>query len=261
MALDDPLDLGTRHVRNRLVFGPHVTNLGRGRSISDRHVAYYARRAVGGVGLIVTEEASVHPLDWPYERAPLAVDCEQGWAACAAACHAHGALVVAALGHSGLQGSSAYSQRETWAPTRVADAVTRELPKEMESPDIDAVLAGFVQAARLAQSAGLAGVEVNAGQHSLLRQFLSGLTNQRSDEWGPAESGSGRLRFAEQVLIDVRTALGRGAILGLRLSCDELAPWAGITPDAALDIAAVVAPLVDYLVVVRGSIYSTWPAK
>ena len=257
MALDDPLDLGTRQVRNRLVFGPHVTNLGRRRSISERHVAYYARRAAGGAGLIVTEEASVHALDWPYERAPLAADCGPGWAAVAKVCHDEGTLVVAALGHNGMQGSSAYSQRETWAPSRVADAVTRELPKEMEPADIAAVLAGFREAARLARAAGLDGVEINAGQHSLIRQFLSGLTNQRGDEWGAVEEGPGRARFAKQVLTDARAALGDDGIVGLRLSCDELAPWAGITPDAALDIAAELAPLVDYLVVVRGSIYST----
>lgn len=257
MALEDAVVVGSRRLRNRLVFGPHVTNLGRRRSISDRHVAYYARRAAGGAGLIVTEEASVHPLDWPYERAPLATDCGEGWANCATACHAQGAIVVAALGHSGLQGSSAYSQRETWAPSRIADAVTRELPKEMEPADIDAVLAGFAQAARIAKLAGLDGVEVNAGQHSLIRQFLSGLTNQRNDDWGAAENGAGRLRFAKQVLIDVRAALGNDAIVGLRLCCDELAPWAGITPEASLDIAVELAPLVDYLVVVRGSIYST----
>lgn len=59
-----------RTAPSRVHFGPHETNLGRGRGISDRHVAYYARRAAGGAGVLVTEIASVHDSDWPYERAP-----------------------------------------------------------------------------------------------------------------------------------------------------------------------------------------------
>ena len=176
---------------NRVLFGPHVTNLGRGRALSDRHVAYYERRAAGGCGVIVTEEASVHDSDWPYERAPLAADCEPGWRAVSDAVHRHGALSVAALGHAGGQGSSAYHQRALWAPSRVPEVNSREVPKWMEASDIDAVVGGFATAAALAVRAGCDGVEVNAGQHSLLRQFLSGLTNHRDDEWG-----QDRLHFA-----------------------------------------------------------------
>lgn len=234
-----------------MVFGPHETNLGRSRSLSERHVAYYRRRATGGVGVVVVEEASVHPSDWPYERCPSAAECGEGWSAVASACHEAGALVFAALGHAGGQGSSAYSQSAVWAPSRVPDVVTREVPKWMEADDIEAVVAGFGSAAATAIAAGCDGVEVNAGQFSLVRQFLSGLTNHRDDDWG-----SDRLRFARQVLEAVRTAAGGEAVVGLRLSCDELAPWAGLTSEAAIDVAAALAPLVDYLTVVRGSIYS-----
>ncbi len=113
------------------------------------------------------------------------------------------------------------------------------------------MVAGFASGARLAVEAGCDGVEVNAGQHSLVRQFLSGLTNHRDDRWGA------RTTFALEVLAAVRAAIGAGRVLGLRLSCDELAPWAGVTPEAALDLAAeLTASGVDYLVVTRGSIYS-----
>jgi 2,4-dienoyl-CoA reductase (NADPH2) len=248
----EPLALRGVTARNRIMFGPHVTNLGDDdRRFTQRHTAYYARRAEGGCGIIVTEGASVHPLDWPYERAPLAERCTDGWAAIASACHAHGALVLASLDHAGGQGSSAYSQRELWAPSRVPEVNSREVPKWMEAHDIEAVVAGFADAARLAVQAGCDGVEVNAGQHSLVRQFLSGLTNHRDDEWG-----HDRLLFAKQVLAAVRAAIG-DAVLGLRLSCDELAPWAGITPEMAPGIAAELCTQgVDLLVVVRGSIYS-----
>jgi len=250
VGLLDPLAVGARTAPNRVLFGPHVTNLGRDRRLSERHVAYYARRAAGGGGVIVTEEASVHESDWPYERAPLAADCGPGWQCVADAVHAHGSLVVAALGHAGGQGSSAYSQRPLWAPSRVPEVNTREVPKWMEVPDIAAVVDGFGRAAALAVRSGCDGVEVNAGQHSLVRQFLSGLTNHRGDEWG-----HDRLRFARDVLTTVHAAVGDG-VVGLRLSCDELAPWAGITPDQAVDIAVALTEHVDYLVVVRGSIYS-----
>jgi mycofactocin system FadH/OYE family oxidoreductase 1 len=250
VSLLTPLPLGRRQAPNRVLFGPHVTNLGRGRALSERHVAYYRRRAEGGCGTIVVEEASVHDSDWPYERSPLASECGDGWAAVVGACRPLGSLVVAALGHAGGQGSSAYSQRELWAPSRVPEVNTREVPKWMEADDIAAVVAGFAASAKVAVDAGCDGVEVNAGQHSLVRQFLSGLTNQRDDEWG-----GDRTLFARQVLTAVRGAAGDG-IVGLRFSGDELAPWAGITPEQAPPIAAVLAEWIDYIVVVRGAIFS-----
>ncbi len=252
-----PLDLGPHRARNRLVFGPHETNLARRRAVSDRHVAYYRRRAAGGCGTIVCETASVHPSDWPYERAPLAADSAEGWAAVAAACHDEGALVVAALGHAGGQGSSAYHQHAMWAPGRVPDVATREVPKAMEPEDISTLVGTFATAAALALDAGADGVELNAGQHSLLRQFLSGLTNQRDDEWG-----ADRSRLVAHVLQSVgKEVRARGGVLGLRLSCDEMAPWAGIVPEAGAELAASFAPLVDYVAVVRGSIFTAWATR
>ena len=158
--------------------------------------------------------------------------------------------MIASLDHAGGQGSSAYSQLPLWAPSRVPEVNSRETPKWMEADDIDAVIAGFAAATQLAIGAGCDGVEINAGQHSLVRQFLSGLTNHRDDEWGTDElllrSRGDRRRAASTLRCSV-----------LRLCCDELAPWAGITPEMAPEIAAdLVPPGVDYLVVVRGSIYS-----
>jgi 2,4-dienoyl-CoA reductase (NADPH2) len=253
VRLLDPIDIGSRRARNRILFGPHETNLARRRLLSERHVAYYRRRAAGGAGTIVIEEASVHESDWPYERSPLAFDAPDGWRAIADACRGHGALVIAALGHSGGQGSSAYSQLPLWAPSNVPEVNSREVPKAMEPDDISAVVDGFARATAMAIGSGVDGVEINAGQHSLVRQFLSGLTNQRVDEWG-----QDRLSFARDVLVATRRAAGDSAIVGLRLSCDELAPWAGIVPEAAAEIAGelVRAGAVDYVTVVRGAIFT-----
>jgi mycofactocin system FadH/OYE family oxidoreductase 1 len=249
--LVDPVAVAGRTAPSRVVFGPHETNLGRGRGLSDRHIAYYQARAAGGAGMVVAETASVHPSDWPYERAPLAEQCGPGWSRLAEACRPHGTLVLAGLGHCGTQGSSAYSQSVLWGPSPVADVVSREMPVAMEPADIDAVIVGFADAARGAMSSGLDGVEVDAGYSSLLRQFHSGLTNQRVDHYG-----SDRLRLTTEVLTAVRAALGPDGLLSLRLCCDELAPWAGVTPEHAATQVALLAELVDLVVVVRGGPYS-----
>jgi 2,4-dienoyl-CoA reductase (NADPH2) len=249
-GLFDALPIGGAVAKNRVVFGPHVTNLGRDRSLSDRHAAYYERRARGGCGIVVTEIASVHEGDWPYERAPLAASCAGGWEAVAAACAPHGTLVLAGLGHAGMQGSTAWSQDVLWAPSLMPNVHTHEQPLVMGADEIGELVARFAEAAALAVRSGCDGVELNAGQHSLLRQFCSGLTNLRGDAYG-----TDRLTLLREVLHAVRSVL-TGKVLGLRFCADELAPWAGITPAIATELLGGLASDVDYLCVVRGSIYS-----
>ena len=99
----------------------------------------------------------MHPSDWPYERAPLAAAAAAGWRQIAAACQPHGTLVLAGLGHTGLQGSSAYSQAALWGPSGVPDPVTREVPMEMGGPEIAALTAGFAAAAGQAVAAAPTG--------------------------------------------------------------------------------------------------------
>ena len=241
------------------MFGPHETNLVCGQPGLPGRLAGVlapARRLLpaprgGRGGLIVTETASVHPSDWPYERAPLAGAAAGGWRQIAAACQPHGTLVLAGLGHTGLQGSSAYSQAVLWGPSGVPDPVTREVPMEMGGPEISALTAGFAAAAGAAVAAGADGVEIDAGPGALLRQFHSGLTNHRADGYG-----ADRLRLTREVLAAVRDAIGPRHILGLRLSCDELAPWAGVTPEAGAEHARELSRWLDLLVVVRGGPYS-----
>ena len=238
------------------MFGPHETNLAAGRAFSKRHVAYYRARAAGGAGVIVVEEASVDESDWPYERAPLAPQAFEGWSAIARACHAEGALVIAALGHAGAQGSSAYHQRVLLGPSSVPDAETGEVPKAMEAGEIEALIAAFGLAAGAAVEAGCDGVELNAGQYSLLRQFCSRLTNLRNDELG-----TDRAELLRRVVSSTRQAVARASpdgLVGLRLSADELTAWAGIVPETAANIvAALPASGIDYLCAVRGSAFRT----
>ena len=80
MHLLEPIALGGHTAPSRVMFGPHVTNLADDdRRFTGRHTAYYLARARGGAGIVVTEGASVHSSDWPYERAPLAERCAEGW--------------------------------------------------------------------------------------------------------------------------------------------------------------------------------------
>lgn len=249
--LSEPIDIGSHRAPSRVVFGPHETNLGSGRSMSDRHIAYYLERAASTVGVIVTETASVTDNDWPYERAPLARLCPPFWAKLVQACRPYGTVLLAGLGHAGGQGSSAYSQEVMWAPSRVADVVTREPPAELDQDGIDEIVRSFASAGSAAVGAGLAGVELDSGAWSLMRQFQSGLTNQRSDAYGEH-----KLLFTRQVLDAVRLAVGPDRIVALRMSCDELAPWAGITPELAVEAVKSIAPVVDLLTVVRGGPYA-----
>jgi 2,4-dienoyl-CoA reductase (NADPH2) len=226
-----------------VLFGPHATNLAdprRPRALSADHVAYYARRAAGGAGVIVTEVASVHGSDRPYERAPLAADAAPGWATVARTCAESGTVVLAGLGHAGSQGSP---RRPLSGPSAVPDPATRAVPVAMDEAAIGALLDGFAAAAVLARDAGLAGVEIQAGQYALLRQFLSPLTNHRTDPWG-AE----RDRLLRETVAAVRASAGADAVVGLRLAVDELAPWAGLVGD---DVR--VPGGLDYVVGVRGS--------
>jgi 2,4-dienoyl-CoA reductase-like NADH-dependent reductase (Old Yellow Enzyme family) len=214
--LSSPFMVGARRAPARVMFGPIVTNLGRDRALTDAHTAFYRRRAAGGAGIIVIEEAAVHESDHAYEHSPLAERCVEGWSAIATACRsaAPGSpppLLLAGLGHAGGQGTSHWHQRPLWAPSAVPEVNTREVPKVMELDDIAAVVASFGHAAKLARDAGLDGVDINAGQHSLIRQFLSGLTNMRTDEYG-----SERLRFAREVLTAVRGSAGDDFLVALR---------------------------------------------
>src|ERR1700730_18024261 len=101
--LFQPLIIGPREAKNRIIFGSHTTNFARHNLLSEQHADYYAARAAGGAGIIVLEEHIVHPSDIPYEYAlagylsstPAAI------ARVAERIHAHGTLAIAQLNHNG----------------------------------------------------------------------------------------------------------------------------------------------------------------
>ena len=260
-----PIKLRHTLVRNRTVLAAHQTNFAEDNLPSERHLRYYARRARGGVGLIVMEQQIVHPSDHPYQGAIFGFDerVVPRYRRIAEAVKGHGAHVLAQLNHNGLQSSGNLSQRSVWAPSPFPDVISREVPKQMEAEDIQEVVEGFGRVAGHAREGGLDGVEINISERSLIRQFLSPLTNHRSDQYGG--SLDNRIRFCYEVIDAVREALGQDLILGIRLCGDELAPWAGLTPEHSREIASRLAATgkIDYISVSPGSIYSlhmAWPS-
>src|SRR6266516_6144320 len=257
--LFQPLLIGPQESRNRILFGSHATNLARHNLLSPQHADYYAARAEGGAGIMVLEEHIVHASDMPYESAVLGFlpGIAQAEKAVIERIHAHGALAFVQLNHNGQQAASVHHQRELWAPSPVPDVASREVPKEMELADIRVVIEGFAQVAHTVIQAGADGVELQIADSSLLRQFLSPLTNQRSDTYGGVLEN--RLRFVQETLEAVDAAIGNDHVLGVRFCADELAPWAGLTPEQSLEIVRqlVATGRIDYVTVTMGSILST----
>src|SRR5205085_8911886 len=149
-------------------------------------------------GLIVLEEHTVHPSDLPYERALLGYlpNTPTAIAQVAERIHTHGSLAIVQLNHNGQQSTGDHHQHEIWAPSPVQDVASREIPKAMELADIHAVIEGFALAASHAARGNADGIELQISDRSLLRQFLSPLTNQRADRYGG--SLENRLRFVQE---------------------------------------------------------------
>ncbi len=147
------------------------------------------------------------------------------------ACRPHGTVVLAGLGHAGGQGSSAFSQSVLWAPSPVADVVSRELPMAMGAAQIEALVDGFASAARTAVDGRSR--RRRARRRRRCRSCASSTPDSPTSATTP--TAHDRLWLTREVLDAVRAAVGPDRIVGLRLSCDELAPWAGVTPEHAAD--------------------------
>ncbi len=246
--LFSPLDLGPVRLKNRLVFSAHLTNYAEGGLPSAQHAAYYERRAQGGVGLIITEEHSTHPTDWPYEKLIHGFSREviPGYQAITAAVHRHGTPIFAQLNHNGGQASSMYSRLPVWAPSPVPDPLFREVPKAVSPAEIQAIVQGYALVAQHCVEGGFDGIELQCSHSSIVRGFLSPLTNTRTDKYGG--SLRDRCTIMVEIIEAVRSAIGAHVALGVRICGDELIDG-GTTIDDAIEIAQVVEATgaVDYL--------------
>jgi 2,4-dienoyl-CoA reductase (NADPH2) len=243
-----PLQIGPVTVRNRIVFAAHLTNYAADGLPTEQHAAYYEARARGGTGLIITEEHSTHPTDWPYEKLIHGFHPEvlPGYRRITEAVHRHGVPIFAQINHNGGQASSMYSRRAVWAPSPVADPLFREVPKAVERHEIAEIVAGYADVAARCADGGFDGVELQCSHSSIVRGFLSPATNRRTDGYGG--SLENRARLLLELVAAVRDAIGRRLALGVRLCGDELIEG-GTTLDDAVAVARMVEATgaVDYL--------------
>jgi 2,4-dienoyl-CoA reductase (NADPH2) len=243
-----PLDLGPVTVSNRIVFSAHLTNYARDGKPTEQHAAYYAARAAGGAGLIITEEHSTHPTDWPYEKLIHGFhrDVIPGYQRITEAVHRHRVPVFAQINHNGGQASSMYTRLPVWAPSPVADPLFREVPKAVTVAEIDEIVAGYALVAEHCAEGGFDGIELQCSHSSIVRGFLSAATNRRTDDYGG--SLANRARLLLEITAAVRRVIGNRLALGVRLCGDELIDG-GTTIDEAVDVARMVEATgdVDYV--------------
>lgn len=227
-SIFSPLTLGRISLANRICFLAHRTNFGRQGRLNDRHIGYYRRRAQGGCGLIVLGELSIHAGDQPWESMIHAYDpaTVNDLRKLTKAVEPYGTRIFVQLNHHGFQSSGAISRQVTWGPSAMADIVFGEPCKAMEIEDMEIVGNAFADAAILAREGGVDGLEIDMGPESLLRQFLSPISNHRQDEYGG--DCIQRMRFPLMIIDKVRAAVGTDFTVGVRLSVDEKF-WGGIS--------------------------------
>jgi mycofactocin system FadH/OYE family oxidoreductase 2 len=236
--LFSPLQIGKTVVPNRISFSSHLTNLARENLPSEPLMYYLAERAKGGAGLIITEEQTAHPTDHAYEKLIDAFNPEviPGYRRICRAVHEYETKIYAQLNHNGAQGDGSYSRLPIWAPSPIADVMFREVPKEMEIEDIREVIEYFCRSATHIREGGFDGIELQLGHSSLVRQFLSPLSNVRTDEYGG--SLENRMRFAMELIEAVRKTVGVDFTLGIRLCADEMISG-GLTLDDTREMAGI----------------------
>jgi 2,4-dienoyl-CoA reductase (NADPH2) len=237
--LFSPLQLGPITLRNRVVFSAHLTNYAEHGHPSEQHAEYYAARARAGVGLIITEEHSTHPTDWPYEKLIHGFDPSvvAGYRRITDAVHAHDVPILAQLNHNGGQASSMFSRLPVWGPSPVPDPLFREVPKAIDESEIREVVEGYALVAEHCVAGGFDGIELQCSHSSIVRGFLSPATNQRTDRWGG--SLKNRARLLLRIVGAVREAIGSHRALGVRLCGDELIEG-GTTIEDAVAVARMV---------------------
>ena len=252
-----PIPIGSITLPNRALFPAHRTNFSKRGELNDKHIAYYARRAMGGCGSIILGELCIHPDNRPWESLINFYDTSviKQFKKLADSIHSHDSIVFAQLNHHGFQSSGAITRKEVWGPSANSDISFGEVSKPMEPEDIQVVINSFARSAEMARRAGFDGIEIDMGAESILRQFLSPLTNHRGDEYGG--SIENRMRFPIRVLEAARTSAGEDFTIGIRLCVDEKF-WGAITPEESTQFAKIFEEkrLADFINTTVGTYYN-----
>ncbi|KRG75130.1 2,4-dienoyl-CoA reductase [Stenotrophomonas ginsengisoli] len=230
--LFSPLDLGFTQLRNRIVMGSMHTGLEDRARDFPKLAAYFAERAAGGVGLIITGGFAPNVAGW---LTPFGSKMSMPWEVTrhrqvTAAVHAHGAKICMQLLHAGRYG---YHPLQV-APSKRKAPINPFTPRELSAAGVLRQIKAFARAARLAQKAGYDGVEVMGSEGYLINQFTAARTNARDDAWGG--DAERRMRFAVETVRAVRQACGPEFIIIYRLSLADLVEggndWAEILAQA-----------------------------
>jgi 2,4-dienoyl-CoA reductase (NADPH2) len=213
-----PLDLGFCTLPNRVLMGSMHTGLEDHARDFGKLAAYFAERARGGVGLMVTGGFSPNIAGW---LKPFASRLSMPWHVArhrkvTSAVHANGGRICLQILHAGRYGYQPLSV----APSKIKSPITPFTPRALSSGGVERTIRDFVRCAQLAQEAGYDGVEIMGSEGYLINQFLAERTNQRRDGWGG--SLEKRQRFPIEIVRRTRAAVGANFIIVYRLSMLDL---------------------------------------
>lgn len=220
--LFQPFHMGSLRIANRIVMPPMATNFAEADgTVSERQIAYYRRRAQGGVGYITFEHTGILPQGKASPNMALIDKDEKipSFQKLTTAIHQAGGKIVIQINHAGRQTSASITGLPIVAPSPIPCPVRKEMPHPLSKEEIQMIIEAFAQAAKRVQAAGADGVEIHMAHGYLLAQFLSPFSNQRNDEYGG--SLENRLAVPLQVLRAVRQTVGPQFPIICRLSADE----------------------------------------
>ncbi|MET9547131.1 NADPH-dependent 2,4-dienoyl-CoA reductase [Streptomyces sp. NPDC006627] len=216
----NPLDLGFTTLPNRVLMGSMHVGLEEAPNGFERMAAFYAARARGGVGLIVTGGIAPNDAGRPYPGgAKMTTEAEAAQhAGITAAVHAEGGRIAMQILHFGRY---AYHP-DLVAPSAIQAPISPSVPRALTDDEVEQTIEDFVRAAELAKLAGYDGVEIMGSEGYLINEFIAAPTNQRTDRWGGAYEN--RIRFPVEIVRRVRERVGTDFILIYRLSMLDLIP-------------------------------------
>ncbi|WP_369244160.1 FAD-dependent oxidoreductase [Streptomyces sp. R41] len=231
----NPLDLGFTTLPNRVLMGSMHVGLEEAERGFERMAEFYATRARGGVGLIVTGGIAPNEAGRPYEGgAKLTTEAEaEQHAEITAAVHREGGKIAMQILHFGRY---AYHQ-DLVAPSALQAPISPFPPHALSDAEVEQTIDDYARAARLAQRAGYDGVEIMGSEGYLINEFIAAQTNQREDRWGG--SYENRMRFPVEIVRRVREAVGEDFIIIYRLSMLDLVPG-GSSLDEVITLAKAV---------------------
>ncbi|MEU7630026.1 NADPH-dependent 2,4-dienoyl-CoA reductase [Nocardia sp. NPDC049220] len=212
-----PLRVGSVTLRNRVVMGSMHTGLEDRDWHIDRLAAFFAERARGGVGLIVTGGYSPNREGWlsPFACAMITEADARRHQTITDAVHEAGAKIALQILHAGRDSEVPISV----SPSAVSSPFSPFVPRELTEEGIQNTIADHVRCAELAKLAGYDGIEVMGGEGFLINQFLAPRTNTRTDQWGG--STANRQRFAIEIVRQTRAAVGADFLIMFRISAAE----------------------------------------